>query len=170
MDGDGNVIGKRDNLTFKADEPILRLTETTRLPQTVNCNEATEYLFGIKNTGFQFDSSLHFVIMLDGDVKFTSQPKKAVLSRGQEGSVTFNETINIPDGNDYRVCLMTEDGTTVGERNIEVRNFSGIDSLESDSDVPVRYFNLQGVEIRQPVPGQPVIIVKESGALKSIYR
>lgn len=170
LDGDGNVIGKRDNLTFTADEPVLELTETTSVPEAVNCNEATEYLFGIRNTGFRFDSTLHFVIMLDGDVKFTSRPQKAVLARGEEGSVTFNETINIPDSNDYRVCLVTEDGTTVGERNIEVRNFSGINSVESDDDMPVRYFNLQGVEIRQPVPGQPVIIVKESGALKSIYR
>lgn len=170
LDGDGNVIGQRDNLTFTADAPALELTGTTSVPETVNCNEATEYLFGIRNTGFRFDSTLHFVIMLDGDLKFTSGSTKVILARGEERTVTFNETINIPDSNDYRICLMTEDGTTVGERNIEVQNFSGINLLEPDGDVPVRYFNLQGAEIRQPEPGQPVIIVKGTKALKSIFR
>lgn len=170
LDGDGNVIGKCGNLTFTADAPALELTATTGVPETVICNEATDYVFGIRNTGFRFDSSLHFVIMLDEDEKFTSQTQTVVLARGEEGSVRFTETLNIPDSNDYRIRLVTEDGTTVGERNIAIRNYGGIGSLESESDSHVRYFDLQGVEIQQPLPGQPVIIVKGAKTQKSIYR
>lgn len=170
LDGDGNVIGKCENITFTADATALELTATTGVPETVTCNEATDYLFGIRNTGFKFDSTLHFVIILEEEVKFTSRPQNVVLGRGEEATVGFNESVNIPDSNDYRVRLMTEDGKTVGERSIAVRGFSGIDSLKSDSGMPTRYFNLQGVEIRQPEPGQPVIIVKSSKSLKSIHR
>ncbi len=57
FDNEDNEIGKREDIAFTADAPALSLTDDTRVPSTVNCNEDTEYTFGVKNTGFRFDSA-----------------------------------------------------------------------------------------------------------------
>lgn len=170
LDSEGKEIGRRDNLTFTADTPALELTESTAVPETVNCNEATEYVFGIKNIGFRFDSSLRFVILLSEEVKFTSSSIHLTLARGAEGTVKFTETVNLPDGDDYLIRLLTADDKTVGERKISLRGYVGIDLMENDADTSVRYFNLQGIEIKSPEVGQPVIVVKGTKTFKSVFR
>ncbi len=169
LDNEGNEIGKRDNLTFTADEPALELTETTDVPETVNCGEATEYAFGIKNIGFRFDSTLRFVILLSDEVKFTSAASHLTLARGAEDTVKFTETVNLPNGDDYLLRLLTADDKTVGERRMSIKGYDGIDTVGMEDDAPVRYFNLQGVEIPAPAEGQPVIVVKGSKAVKAIF-
>ena len=170
LDSEGKEIGRRDNLTFTADTPALELTESTAVPETVNCNEATEYVFGVKNVGFRFDSTLRFVILLSEEVKFTSSSIHLTLARGAEGTVKFTETVNLPDGDDYLIRLLTADDKTVGERKISLRGYVGIDLMENDADTSVRYFNLQGIEIKSPEIGQPVIVVKGTKTFKSVFR
>lgn len=169
LDNEGKEIGKRENITFTADAPALSLTEATSVPSTVKCNEDTEYTFGVMNTGFRFDSSLRFVIVLSDDVKYTSEPQPLALARGEEGLVKFKETVNIPDGDKYLVRLLTADDETVGECNTSITGYVGIDSISLDNDAPVRYFNLQGIEITAPEKGQTVIIVKGSKSIKAIF-
>lgn len=169
LDGEGKEIGRRDNLTFTADAPALELTRTTAVPETVNCNESTEYVFGVKNTGFRFDSTLRFVILLSDEVKFTSASCNLTLARGAEDTVKFTETVNLPNGDDYLLRLLTADDKTVGERRISIKGYGGIDTVGMEDDAPVRYFNLQGVEISTPVEGQPVIVVKGSKTVKAIF-
>lgn len=170
FDGEENEIGKRENITFIADEPALELTDETSVPETVNCNEDTEYVFGVRNSGFRFDSTLHFAIMLDDDVRFTSEPSALVLSRGERGTVVFRTAIDIPDGDNYLLRLITGDNTTVGERKIKVSGHNGVASLETDSNIPVRYLNMQGIEIGLPEKGQPVIVVKGRNVSKTIFK
>ena len=123
-------IGTKENITFTADDPVLTLIDDdTYIPETIICNEATDYIFGIQNTGFRFDSTLRFAILLEGEQKFISRPERLSLARNEKGIVTFNESINISDGEDYTVRLL--DGEkTVGERNgIKVKGFVGIDEV-----------------------------------------
>lgn len=169
LDNDNKEIGKRENLTFIADESSLAMTDATILPETVDCGKDMEYIFGVRNSGFRFDSNLHFVIILDDEVKFSSESKPLILARGEEDSVKFNAVVNLPDGSDYIVRLLTADDTMVGERKISIRGFVGVADILSDEDVPVRYFNLQGVEIESPAVGQPVIIVKGTKTMKAIF-
>ena len=169
LDNEGKEIGKRENLTFTADAPALELTETTDVPETVTCDKETEYVFGVKNLGFRFDSTLRFVILLAEDVKFTSEPQTLVLARGEEDTVRFKATVSLPDGDNYLLRLLTADDKTVGERRLSITGYAGIDTVGIDENAPVRYFNLQGVEITAPAEGQPVIVVKGSKAVKAIF-
>lgn len=52
---------------------------------------------------------------------------------------------------------------------IEITEYGGIDSIGSD-DIPARYFNLQGIEIRNPKPGETVIEVRGDKSTKVIFR
>lgn len=47
---------------------------------------------------------------------------------------------------------------------------SGVDGIESDGDVEVRYFNLQGEEISAPADGEIVIVVNGNKAVKTLFR
>ncbi len=52
---------------------------------------------------------------------------------------------------------------------MSIKGYDGIDTVGMEDDAPVRYFNLQGVEIPAPAEGQPVIVVKGSKAVKAIF-
>lgn len=123
-------IGKKENVSFVADSPVLSLTDATEIPDIILCDMPADFVFGVKNTGFRFDSSLHFVILLDGEEKFASEPKDITLARGEENEVKFVETINIADGDNYIVRLLAGD-VTVGERTgIKVSGLSSLSQLE----------------------------------------
>lgn len=169
LDKDEQEIGHRDGISFTADSPVLSLTDATVIPETVDCDKSVDYVFGIRNTGFRFDSSLHFVIISETDKEmFTSEPKPVVLARGEETTVTFNTTVNFNNGT-YTVRLLDADGNTIGDRQINVVGFSGVEGPDTD-DMPVRYFNLQGVEIDNPQKGQVVILIEGTKANKIIMQ
>lgn len=131
FDGQDNEIGKKENVSFAADEPALSLTDETVIPEVINCNQETDYVFGVRNDGFRFDSTLRFAILLEGEEKFSSQPQEVSLSRGGNDTVTFHESINIPNGENYIVRLL--DGErTVGERSgIKVYGYVGMGEISS---------------------------------------
>lgn len=171
LDKDNKEIGRREGIAFTADSPVLSLTESTIVPDTIVCKTSTDYVFGIRNTGFRFDSTLHFVILSDeGYQMYASASQPLVLARGAEGSVTFTTTINFLDG-EYKLKLMDDAGSVVGERNVVVTGYTGgIGNPVTGSDAPVRYFNLQGREIRNPGKGETVIMIKDSKPYKIIVR
>lgn len=132
FDAADKEIGKKENVSFVADEPVLSLTEATAIPEEIKCDVPAEYVFGVQNTGFRFDSSLHFVILLDGEEKFASESKEMTLGRGEENKVTFVETINLANGENYIVRLLAGD-VTVGERTgIKVSGHSAVSELEGE--------------------------------------
>lgn len=49
-------------------------------------------------------------------------------------------------------------------------DFSGVAEVESDSDAPVRYFNLQGMEVKNPAKGELMIKRQGSKSVKMIMR
>lgn len=171
LDKENKEIGRREGLLFTADAPSLALTDSTSIPDSIVCKKITDYVFGVRNTGFRFDSSLHFAIFTEGGYEqYASESKPLVLDRGAEALVTFKATIDFVDGK-YILKVMDAAGNVVGERNVIVTGYhQGIDTLESDSDIPVRYFNLQGVEIRDPRKGEPVIMIKGSKSYKIIVQ
>ncbi len=146
FDAADKEIGKKENVSFVADESVLSLTDATEVPDVIQCNEPVEYVFGVQNTGFRFDSSLHFVILLDGEEKFASEPKNVTLTRGQEDKVTFVETINIASGDNYIVRLLAGD-VTVGERTgIRISGYSSVSEINGEGfDIIIN-----GNEIRLP--------------------
>lgn len=151
FDAANNEIGKKENVSFQADEPKLSLTDATVVPETIKCNEPVDYVFGVQNTGFRFDSTLRFVILLDGAEKFASEPKEMTLARGEEDNVTFTETINIVDGDNYIVRLLAGD-VIVGERTgIKVTDYSSVSEIAGEGiDIAI-----SGSEIRL-IGGQAV--------------
>lgn len=168
LDGKNNVIGAVENISFTADKPALELTEATSIPSVVKCNEATDYTFGVKNSGFMFDSGLRFVIMLDNETRYESEPRDVRLARGEETELTFTAAVDMPDGDSYAAALIDADNSLIGRRAITITGHSGIIDPEADENLSVRYFNLQGVEISKPSKGQTVIMVKGSRATKMI--
>ena len=146
-------IGSKDNITFTADDPVLTLTDDTRIPAIIYCNEATDYIFGIHNAGFRFDSTLRFAILLEGEQKFISDPEVLSLARNESGIVSFNESINIACGENYTVRLL--DGEkTVGELNgIKIKGFVGIDEVSSEqirfsiTDNAINLINVTSAEV-----------------------
>lgn len=127
FDGDDNAIGSRDNITFTADAHALTLTDACVIPETIISGEPTSYTFGIRNSGFLFDSTLRFVILLDNVEKFESAPAALRLARGEEGTALFTETVYLADGNEYTVRLLAGD-TAVGE-------FSGIKARSGNGGI-----------------------------------
>lgn len=47
---------------------------------------------------------------------------------------------------------------------------NGVESVEFDSNAPVKYFNLQGVEVANPEAGQIVIKKQGSKAVKVVVK
>lgn len=39
-------------------------------------------------------------------------------------------------------------------------DYNGVDAVDAGTDAPARWFNLQGVEVAEPVPGQILIEVR----------
>lgn len=52
----------------------------------------------------------------------------------------------------------------------KIGEYAGVSLIEADDNVPVRYFNLQGIEVRNPQPGQPLIRVQGSHITKVVLR
>ncbi|MDE6310072.1 MAG: starch-binding protein, partial [Muribaculaceae bacterium] len=52
----------------------------------------------------------------------------------------------------------------------KVGEYAGVSLVEADENAPVRYFNLQGIEVRNPQPGQPLIRVQGSQITKVVLR
>ena len=72
------------------------------------------------------------MILLDGEEKFASESKEMTLARGEENKVTFVETINLANGENYIVRLLAGD-VTVGERTgIKVSGHSAVSELEGE--------------------------------------
>lgn len=146
FDGEENEIGHMDNITFNADASVLSLTDECDIPETITSGEATVYTFGVRNTGFRFDSTLRFVILLDNEEKFESSSRPLILSRGEDGIVSFTETLNLAAGNEYVIRLLAGE-TIVGE-------FSGI-SVENN---PGGIFDAVVGEIRIDVSENRILV------------
>lgn len=157
FDASNAEIGKKDNVSFLADDPNLSLIEGTEVPNVIKCEEPTEYVFCVKNSGFRFDSTLRFVILLDGEEKFASHPAETVLYRGQESKVTFIETINIENGDNYTVRLLADD-MVVGE-------FEGIKIEGYNSSVA----GIVGDEIEIAVDGNEIRLLGAVAARMEVY-
>lgn len=132
FDNADNVIGKQENVTFTADDSVLSLTDATDVPAVIICDEATDYIFGVQNTGFLFDSTLRFVILLDDEEKFASEPKALMLPRGGEGKVSFNETVRLEESNDYVIRLLAGDNKVGEITGISIKGFNGISDTDYD--------------------------------------
>ena len=112
--------------------PLLSLTEECVIPKVIKCGEETSFTFGVRNTGFRFDDSLHFVILLEDVEKFVSAPQHILLESDEEDTVTFLETVSLESGKDYVVRLLN-DTQTVGEfSGIAVEGTSGITDTAAD--------------------------------------
>ena len=63
-------------------------------------------------------------------------------------------------------------GTPSDEATAVISNvvLSGVESVEFDSNAPVKYFNLQGVEVANPEAGQIVIKKQGSKAVKVVVK
>lgn len=168
VDAENKEVGHRDGITFTADEPALALNDATVIPATVNCNQPTDFVFGVTNTGFRFDSTLRFVILSEGETKYESEPRAVVLARGEDTTLTFGTSLNIPNSDNCLARLVDGAGATVGERRFSSVGYVGIDGIQAGDDSKVRYFNLQGMEIDNPEPGQVVIIVKGNKSFKAV--
>lgn len=132
FDATDTEIGKKENVSFVADDPALTLTDETQIPDEIDCKEPVEFVFGVENSGFRFDSTLRFVILFDDEERFASEPIALTLARGEKGKVTFNETIDIPMGENHVVRLLAGD-VTVGERTgIKINNVVSVSGLAGE--------------------------------------
>lgn len=59
--------------------------------------------------------------------------------------------------------------TTLAQSYFKIKDKSGIDEVEVAPEVPVRYFNLQGVEVNSPKKGEILIEMKDGKAHKVVY-
>lgn len=90
------------------------------------------------------------------------------------GSRSDSGLITIPDGMVYASETRYENGeyysANLGmEMRIQLPGFVGVEEVEAEADgKDARYFNLQGVEVKNPAPGTPVIRVVGDKATKVI--
>lgn len=112
---------------------ILSLTDECVIPEVINRDEETRFVFGVRNTGFRFDSTLRFVILLEDAEMFVSSPQTLVLDRDEEDTVSFTETISLEESSAYVIRLQSDD-QTIGEfTGIAVKGTSGITDADTDS-------------------------------------
>ena len=101
---------------------------------------------------------------------FGSQPIRVTIDRNEETVVKWTEKLGIADKDSYTLRLLTDDGTEIATLPLIVRTNSGLSITGADSAANVRYFNLQGLEILTPAPGQTVIMVDGTQASKIIFK
>lgn len=164
-DNEDKEIGKRENLTFTADVPALELTEASQIPSTIKCEEPTEFTFTVKNTGYRFDGTLHFVLISDDDVKFTSQPKPLALARGEEAVLNYTETFNFPNGL-YVLRVLTAEDETVGERTLNISGYNAVAGVQPD-DIEVQIKN-EMVYVRNIRPSLIAVYAADGRLISSV--
>lgn len=89
----------------------------------------------------------------------TSNPDVATIDNGTVTAVANGTcTITLTVGEASATCAVT------------VAIESGVADINIDSNSPVRYFNMQGVEIANPAKGQMVIIRQGNKSVKAVMR
>lgn len=164
---DGSVIATIPITVIESTK--LELTEATSIPQTTDPTEEENFIFGVRNLGSHFDGEIHFDIMDNTTPAFGSQPIRVTIDRNEETVVKWTEKLGIADKDSYTLRLLTDDGTEIATLPLIVRTNSGLSITGADSNANVRYFNLQGLEILTPAPGQTVIMVEGTQASKIIF-
>lgn len=84
---------------------------------------------------------------------FTFNPKSCLLSPANANDMYYMGTIS------STLVLKTKKDAT-----------EGVESIETETNAPVKYFNLQGVEISEPAAGSIVIRVQGDKATKTLIR
>ena len=138
LDAESKEIGSRTGISFVADEPKLALDSLSTNPATVESGSPAEFTFSVSNTGFRYNDRLSFAILLDGAEKFRSATSEADIARGKSADVVFNETVDLPSGDNYLLRLFDADGSAIGEKaGFAISPRSGVDSAFADNGVIV---------------------------------
>lgn len=58
----------------------------------------------------------------------------------------------------------------LNNKSLIISDLSGVELVVETSNAPVEYFNLQGMKVTQPQPGEIYIAKKANRAYKIIYR
>ena len=114
------------------------------------------------------------VTYVDDDATEPLDDQYEVLGYQQgEGTLTFTEW----EAGTYELQLVVKNNADdiqaiaiSSKKTYTVAESSGIAGIEMDADAPVRYFNLQGVEVVNPAAGQMYIRVEGNQATKVLVR
>lgn len=114
-------------------------------------------LWDYRNNGYQ-------LIIFDKDF---NMPDYVIAYLDNQGSLSFPEGTTVACG---IYPNLSELVALYGYTNLVMSNEAGIDGIEIDDDAPVKYFNLSGMEIANPVKGQVVIKKKGNKSYKMIVK
>lgn len=148
---------------------INEATPTIR-PDWQMAKTATDGVFELKGKGIQGEGS--FKIATDrfseqyGFIEETTQPVTDTNLTTTLGAVSIDAAVPYTLDGTYDITWNYASKTVTFVRT---GDYVGITGIESDNDAPVRYFNLQGVELAEPAEGL-CIRVQGSKAQKLIIR
>lgn len=115
----------------------------------------------------------------DGNAFTGAWPGKALTETVQDGgktlyhySYTPTEELKNPmiifNGNGQQTGDLQWENGAIYNNGGKIGVFSGVSVIDADENAPVRYFNLQGIEVRDPQRGQPLIRVQGNRVTKVI--
>lgn len=92
-------------------------------------------------------------------------------ARSTSGACTVTVT-GLPDADRYAYSVVAINSQLRSKPSelVYVGSPAGIDNVTADEcDTPVEYYNLQGIRIAHPAPGQPVIVKQGKKVTKSVF-
>lgn len=156
------------NTTFGGNSITVYETPTSTFDVNLNYSVLSGYFDGYVNVNIlmpEDDNLSNTTVMYDG--VYRNYP---FLSKGESAKETF--TVNYPDGEANQIYVLSatyKPGLRVqplGDIYFRMKS-TGLDELEIvTAGEGVRYYNLQGIEIKEPAKGQIVIMIKEGKVSK----
>lgn len=121
----GAAIDKTPNLECKSVELSQKTLESGK-------DFSVTYQLG--NSGYRYEGSLHFDIILDKETKFTSSVTEVKVERGEEIPVVFDETLPVLTTSDkYTLLLRDADNTTLHTLDgVSILGTSKVDEIVKD--------------------------------------
>lgn len=166
---------------FNGVSPTMEIDATD--PKNCIIGQTSSGVSGGSDGLYSYLSESYYSLIVDEDASLTEEALRVTVDLTEEPAddthVYDVTTITLP----YRSMLLLagasgnlyytgEEGTQTTIVNKVLREIPsvGVDAIHSGSDAPVRYFNLQGVEVVNPAKGQVVIKTQGGKAVKTVIR